>query len=64
MKEPAVADPVFTVVGSRVVCGVEPGGTLTEAQVLEAGGDVAHLIGAGHLSESKPTKKPAAGGEE
>jgi hypothetical protein len=40
----------FKVVGSRRVAHVAPGGEVTEAQIVAAGGSVSHLIASGHIA--------------
>lgn len=48
----------FTIVGSRSVAGVEPGGELTAEQIEAAGGSVSHLIASGHIA---PAAQSSAG---
>ena len=54
----------YTVVGRRVVAGVEPGGTVTEKAITERGGDVEHLVATGHIAPKGASSKSADGGEE
>lgn len=50
----------FTIVGSRSVAGVEPGGELTEEQIEAAGGSVSHLIASGHIAPTGVASEPEA----
>lgn len=59
-----MASSSYTVVGTRVVAGVEPGGTVTEKAITEAGGNVDHLVEAGHIAPKGAKTKSADGGEE
>lgn len=51
----APAVNVYRVVGVTTVCGVAPGGRLTEKQIRENGAKVEHLISAGAIT---PTSAP------
>jgi poly(3-hydroxyalkanoate) synthetase len=49
----------FKVVGSRRVAHVAPGGDVTEAQIVAAGGSVSHLIASGHIAPVVKASKKA-----
>jgi hypothetical protein len=40
----------YKVVGSRRVAHVAPGGEVTEAEIVAAGGSVSHLVASGHIA--------------
>lgn len=49
----------YKIVGPYVVCGFQPGETLSESDLDIDGVDVAHLIASGHI-ESTNTKRSVA----
>lgn len=50
----------YKVAGSKTVCGVAPGGKLTDAQIHAEGGSVQHLLDAGHIVVAQESSKPVA----
>jgi hypothetical protein len=51
----------FKVVGSRRVAHVAPGGEVTEAEIVAAGGSVSHLVASGHIAPvAKVASEPEA----
>lgn len=52
--------PEFTVVGSRRVCGADPGETI----VIEDEAHADYLVAAGHIKRKQTPQKPAKGDTE
>lgn len=47
----------YTVTSSKKVCGKINGEKLTESDILSAGGNIEHLLAAGHIKKAGQTPK-------